>query len=89
MSGLVAIILLFFVVVPIGQAVARAIEARASRPQLPETSAHTDRLDELDGQVRHLTERVEAIQENQEFLTRLLEGRPTGALNAQSEEERR
>jgi len=87
-NGLVAIIILFFIVVPIGKAVARAIEARASRPPLPGNPEHSDRLEQLDGQVRYLIERVEALQENQEFLTRLLEDRPTGALTAQSEDKR-
>jgi hypothetical protein len=88
-STIVAIILLFFVVVPIGQAVAKAIEARASRPPSPESPEDAERLEQIDTQIRYLAERVEEISDRQEFLTRLLEDRPSGVLAAHSEEEER
>ena len=77
MNVFVLIILLFFVVVPIGQAVAKAIETKATRPPLPKEPEHAGRLEELERQVMYLAEQVEGIHENQEFLTRLLEDRPS------------
>lgn len=83
----VLIILVFFVVVPIGQAVAKAIETRAARPPLPREPEQTGRLEELERQVLYLSEQVEGIVENQEFLTHLLESRPSSVPSAHSEEE--
>ncbi len=87
MNVFVLIILLFFVVVPIGQAVAKAIETKATRPPLPNEPEHAGRLEDLERQVMYLTEQVEGIHENQEFLTRLLEKRPSSIPPAHSEEE--
>ena len=83
----VLIILLFFVVVPIGQAVAKAIETRATRPPLPKEPEQAGRLEELERQVLYLSEQVDAMVENQEFLTHLLESRPSSVPSAHSEEE--
>jgi len=83
----VLIILLFFVVVPIGQAVAKAIETKATRDPLPKEPEQAGRLEELERQVTYLVEQVEEIQENQDFLTRLLEHRPSSTPPAHSEEE--
>jgi hypothetical protein len=83
----ILIILLFFVVVPIGQAVAKAIETKATRDPLPREPEQAGRLEELERQVSYLMEQVEGIQENQEFLTRLLENRPASIPPAHSEEE--
>lgn len=87
MNVFVLIILLFFVVVPIGQAVAKAIETKATRPPLAKEPEQAGRLEELERQVLYLSEQVEGIAENQEFLTRLLESRPSSVLSAHSEEE--
>ena len=87
MSTLVLIILLFFVVVPIGQAVAKAIESRSTRPPLPKEPEQAGRLEELERQVMYLVEQVEGIQENQDFLTHLLENRPSSIPPAHSKEE--
>ncbi len=87
MNVFVLIILLFFVVVPIGQAIAKAIETKATRDPLPREPEQAGRLEELERQVLYLVEQVEGIQENQDFLTRLLESRPTGIPPAHSEEE--
>ena len=87
MNFFVLMILLFFVIVPIGQAVAKAIETKAERPPLPPEPEQAGRLDELERQVMYLVEQVEGIQENQEFLTRLLENRPMSIPPAHSEEE--
>jgi len=83
----VLIILLFFVVVPIGQAIAKAIETKGTRETLPDGSAQAGRLEELERQVSYLVEQVQGLQENQEFLTRLLEHRPSAIPPAHSEEE--
>jgi hypothetical protein len=83
----VLIIVLFFVVVPIGQAIAKAIETKAARDALPKESEPSGRLEELERQMSYLVSQVEALQENQEFLTRLLEHRPTSITHAHSEEE--
>jgi hypothetical protein len=83
----VLIILVFFVVVPIGQAIAKAIETKATRDALPREPEQAGRLEELERQVMYLVEQVEGIQENQDFLTRLLEHRPTSIPPAHSEEE--
>ena len=87
MNVFVLIILLFFVVVPIGQAVAKAIETRATRPPLPKEPEQAGRLEELERQVLYLSEQVDAMVENQEFLTHLLESRPSSVPSAHSEEE--
>lgn len=87
MNILVVIILLFFVVVPIGQAVAKTIETRSTRPPLPREPEQAGRLEELERQVMQLAEQVEGIHENQEFLTHLLENRPSSMPPAHSEEE--
>ncbi len=87
MNVFVLIILLFFVVVPIGQAVAKAIETRATRPPLPKEPEQAGRLEELERQVLYLSEQVEGIVESQEFLTHLLEGRALSVPSAHSEEE--
>ena len=87
MNFFVLIILVFFVVVPIGQAIAKAIETKAAREALPKEPEQTGRLEELEQQVMYLVEQVEGIQENQDFLTRLLEHRPENNLPAHSEEE--
>ena len=87
MSTLVLIILLFFVVVPIGQAVAKSIETRSTRPPLPKEPEQAGRLEELERQVLYLAEQVEGIHENQEFLTHLLETRPSSIPPAHSKEE--
>jgi hypothetical protein len=83
----VLIILLFFVVVPIGQAVAKAIETRTTRPPLPKEPEQAGRLEELERQVLYLSEQVEGMVEHQEFLTHLLESRPSSVPSAHSEEE--
>ena len=83
----VLIIILFFVVVPIGQAVAKAIETRATRPPLPKEPEQAGRLEELERQVLYLSEQVEGIVESQEFLTHLLESRASSVPSAHSEEE--
>jgi hypothetical protein len=85
-STFVAIILLFFVAVPIGQALAKLIEARAAKPPLSGEPEQAGRLDEIEKRVRYLTEQVEGLQENHEFLTSLLESRSSSALPAHSEE---
>ena len=88
MNFFVLIILVFFVVVPIGQAIAKAIETKATRDALPKEPEQAGRLEELERQVLYLVEQVEGIQENQDFLTRLLENRPTkSSPPAHSEEE--
>lgn len=87
MNFFVLIILVFFVVVPIGQAIAKAIETKASRDALSKEPEQAGRLEELERQVMYLVEQVEGIQENQDFLTRLLENRPTSIPPAHSEEE--
>lgn len=87
MNIFVLMILLFFVVVPIGQALAKAIETRATRHPLPEEPEQAGRLEELERQVAYLVEQVEGVQENQEFLTRLLENKPASIPPAHSEEE--
>ena len=87
MNVFVLIILLFFVVVPIGQAIAKAIENKSAQPPLPREPEQAGRLEELEKQVAYLMEQVEGIHENQEFLTRLLENRPRSIPSAQSEEE--
>jgi predicted RNase H-like nuclease (RuvC/YqgF family) len=83
----VLIILVFFVVVPIGQAIAKSIETKATREQLPKEPEQAGRLEELERQMMYLVEQVEGIQEHQDFLTRLLENRPTSIPPAHSEEE--
>jgi len=83
----VLIILLFFVVVPIGQAIAKAIETKATREPLPREPEQPSRIEELERQVSYLVEQVQGLQENQEFLTRLLEHRPSGIPPAHSEDE--
>jgi len=83
----VLIILVFFVVVPIGQAIAKAIETKASRESLPKEPGQAGRLEELERQVSYLVEQVRGMQEDQEFLTRLLEHRPSGIPSAHSEDE--
>jgi uncharacterized membrane protein YccC len=83
----VLIILVFFVVVPIGQAIAKAIETKAAREALPKEPEQAGRLEELEQQVMYLVEQLEVIQENQDFLTRLLEHRPANNPPAHSEEE--
>jgi hypothetical protein len=83
----VLIILLFFVVVPIGQAIAKAIETKSTRETLPKEPKQAGRLEELELQVSYLVEQVQGLQENQEFLTRLLEHRPSGIPSAHSEGE--
>ncbi len=87
MNFFVLIILLFFVVVPIGQAIAKAIETKAARESLPREPEQAGRLEELERQVMVLVEQVEGLHENQEFLTRLLENRPKSIPPAHSEEE--
>lgn len=87
MNALVLIVLLFFVVVPIGQAIAKAIETRSTRPPLPKEPESAGRLEELERQVLYLAEQVEGIHENQEFLTHLLENRPSSIPPAHSKEE--
>lgn len=87
MNFFVLIILVFFVVVPIGQAIAKAIETKAAREALPKEPEQAGRLEELEQQVMYLVEQVEGIQENQDFLTRLLEHRPASNPPAHSEEE--
>ena len=86
-STFVTLILLMFIAVPIGQAVAKLIEARAARPPVSREPEQAGRLAEMERQVRELTEQVEGLAENQEFLTRLLEHRSSSALPAHSEEE--
>jgi len=83
----VLIILVFFVVVPIGQAIAKAIETKGTRPSLPPEPEQGGRLEELERQVMYLVERVDGLQEDQEFLTRLLESKPAGIPPAHSKEE--
>jgi len=83
----VLIILVFFVIVPIGQAIAKAIETKAAREALPKEPEQAGRLEQLERQVTYLVEQVEGIQENQDFLTRLLENRPTSIPPAHSKEE--
>lgn len=84
----VLIVLVFAVVVPIGKAIARLIESKAERPSLAGDGEAAERFQALERQVRYLTEQVAGLQENQEFLTRLLEGRPSEE-PAQIEEKRR
>ena len=87
MNVFVLIIILFFVVVPIGQAVAKAIETKATRPPLPKEPEQAGRLEELERQVLYLSEQVDGIVESQEFLTHLLESRASSVPSAHSEEE--
>ena len=82
------LILLFFVMIPIGQAGAHYITSKADQKTLPPGPVG-DEVRELEGQVRYLTERVEELTENQEFLTRLLEARPSSGEAAQIEDTRR
>ena len=80
---------MFFVLIPIGQAVAHYITSKADETPLPGGGASPGELEQLEGQVRYLTERVEELTENQEFLTRLLEDRSASDEDAQIEDTRR
>jgi hypothetical protein len=87
MSTFVLIVLLIFVAIPIGQAIASLIASKAERRELPEE--WKEHIGVLEVQIRALTEDVQALRENQEFLTRLLEGRSSGNTPAQIEDKRR
>lgn len=82
------IVLLFFVAVPIGQAIARLIESKAQLPPIAGDGEAAERFQALERQVQYLTEQLAGLQDNQEFLTRLLENR-TSEEPAKIEEERR
>ena len=84
MNFFVLIVLLFFVAIPIGQAVAKLIEARAETRPLPPADA--ERMRRLEGRVRELTERVDRLSDEQEFMTRLLERRAGRGLPPHNEE---
>jgi hypothetical protein len=87
-STVVVIILLFCVAVPIGQAIAKRIAAEADKPRIAGDDHAEERLGTLERQVRYLAEQVQGLQENQEFLERLLEGRSASDEPAQIEEKR-
>lgn len=76
----------FLVLVPIGGAIAHYINSRADQKTLPPGAPTQEDVEELRGQVGLLTEQLAQLTENQEFLTRLLESRPSGSGRPDTEE---
>lgn len=76
--GLVEILIVIFVLCPIGGAVAYRIKHGAGRREVGGESASTSdsALPELRAELSRLTERVDRLAEEQQFLERLLEERP-------------
>jgi len=88
MPGWILIVLVVvFVLSPLAQSIASAIESRASSPNLESGDVDAARLEQLEERLMLLGEEVHELAEKQEFLTRLLERAPGGSRTAAIEDE--
>jgi hypothetical protein len=74
MSPIVLILLVVFVVAPLAAALAKRLESGPARPPVLEGGVDPERVAQLEGQIEALVDQVTELAEQQEFLTRLLEG---------------
>lgn len=88
MPGWILIVLVVvFVLSPLAQSIASAIESRASSPRVEGEGADAERLVQLEERLSLLGEEVHELAEKQEFLTRLLERAPGASRPAEIEDE--
>ncbi len=82
--GFIAIIILVALMIPLiavilDSQLGRALAGRLERGQPADESLLAPRLQALEGEVERLTKEVEQLQEQSEFLSRLLENKPAAA----------
>lgn len=88
MPGWILIVLVVvFVLSPLAQSIASAIESRAARPSVETNGGDAERLEQLEERLMLLGEEVHELAEKQEFLTRLLEAAPGSPRTAAIEDE--
>lgn len=80
------VIVIVFVCAPLANAVAKAIESRASRPLLEPDEGGARRIAGLEEQVQLLSDQVNELADTQDFLTRLLEASPSAPTSAEPED---
>ena len=85
-TWILIIIAIVFICSPLANAVAKAIESRASRPQLEPDEDGARRIGTLEEQVQSLSDQVYELAEKQDFLTRLLEASPSTPVAAEPED---
>jgi len=88
MPGWILIVLVVvFVLSPLAQSIASAIESRAARPNVETDGEDAERLEQLEERLMLLGEEVHELADKQEFLTRLLEAAPGSPRTAAIEDE--
>jgi len=85
-TWILIVLVIMFVISPIAKAVAKAITAKASRPELAPDEDGAHRIVGLEEQMRLLSDQVYELADRQEFLTRLLEASPSASISAKTED---
>ncbi|MFQ5530077.1 MAG: hypothetical protein ACE5FP_06955 [Gemmatimonadota bacterium] len=85
-TWILIIIVIVFVCSPLANAVAKAIESRASRPSLDHDEEGAQRISGLEEQMQFLSDQVHELADKQDFLTRLLEASPAPPASAEPED---
>ena len=85
-TWILIIIAIVFVCSPLANGIAKAIESRASRPQLEPDEDGARRIGTLEEQVESLSDQMHELAEKQDFLTRLLEASPSTPIAAKPED---
>ena len=80
------VLVIVFVLSPMANAVAKAITARAARPQVESDGDGARRISGLEEQIQLLSDQVFELADKQEFLTRLLEASPSRPTSAETED---
>ena len=85
-SWILVIIVVMFVLSPLANGVAKAIEKRSDRGRLEPDEEGARRIGELEEQVQFLSDQMHELAEKQDFLTRLLEASPSTPAAAEPED---
>ena len=85
-TWILMVLVIVFVCSPVANAVAKAITAKAARPELEPDEDGARRITGLEEQIQLLSDQVYQLADKQDFLTRLLEASPSLPTSAEPED---
>jgi hypothetical protein len=85
-TWILIVIVVMFVLSPLANGIAKAIETRSANRQLEPDEDGARRIGTLEEQVQFLSDQLHELAEKQDFLTRLLEASPSEPITAEPED---